>query len=176
MLVIRPRGDVSAAVGPIAGVIRGTVDDLPFVTVRPLEDLADEQNRSWRLGRTMFGGFGLVAVLLASIGLYGVLAFHARQRTAEIGVRMALGATPHDILRLVVRHGLRLVCVGWLLGAAVAFSVAERLQSLLFEVSATDVGTFAVASTVIVAAGSAGCVLPALRAARVDPVVALRRD
>jgi putative ABC transport system permease protein len=115
-------------------------------------------------------------VLLASIGLYGVLAFHARQRTAEIGVRMALGATPHDILRLVVRHGLRLVCVGWLLGAAAAFSVAERLQSLLFEVSATDVGTFAVASTVIVAAGSAGCVLPALRAARVDPVVALRRD
>ena len=176
MLVIRPRGDVSAAVGPIAGVIRGAVDDLPFVTVRPLEDVADEQNRSWRLGRTMFGGFGLVAVLLASIGLYGVLAFHARQRTAEIGVRMALGATPHDILRLVVRHGLRLVCVGWLLGAAAAFSVAERLQSLLFEVSATDVGTFAVASTVIVAAGSAGCVLPALRAARVDPVVALRRD
>jgi putative ABC transport system permease protein len=119
---------------------------------------------------------GALALLLTLSGLFSVLSYLVEQRTREIGVRMALGATPHDIMRLVVRHGLRLVCVGWLLGAAAAFSVAERLQSLLFEVSATDVGTFALASTVIVAAGSAGCVLPALRAARVDPVVALRRN
>jgi putative ABC transport system permease protein len=176
MLVIRTRDDGASAVGTIAALIRGTADDLPALTVRTLEDLADEQNRSWRMGRTVFGGFGVMAILLASIGLYGVLAFQARQRTAEIGVRMALGATRRDILRLVVRQGFGLVAVGWLLGLTLTLVVVGHLEALLFEVSPTDGGTFAIASAVIIAAGLSGCLFPALHAARVDPVVALRQE
>jgi predicted permease len=176
MLVVRPRGAPEAAVGGIAAVIRSAVNDLPFVNVRPLEDLSDEQTRSWRLGRLMFGAFGVVAMAMAAIGLYAVLVFHARQRTAEIGVRLALGATRADILRLVMRQGLTLVAAGWALGAVTAFTLADRIQGLLFDVSATDLATFVVASAAILAAGIAGCLVPAARAARVDPVVALRTE
>jgi ABC-type antimicrobial peptide transport system permease subunit len=157
-------------------VIRSAVNDLPFVNVRPLEDLSDEQTRSWRLGRLMFGAFGVVAMAMAAIGLYAVLVFHARQRTAEIGVRLALGATRADILRLVMRQGLTLVAAGLALGAVTAFALADRIQGLLFDVSATDLATFVVASAAILAAGIAGCLVPAARAARVDPVVALRTE
>ncbi len=105
-ILIRTHGQAAEAVKPIAAVVRGVVPNLPFIDVQPIESLVDNQTRSWRVGRSIFSAFSVVSVLLAALGLYAVLAFSVRRRVSEIGVRMAIGATATDIVRLVFRHGI----------------------------------------------------------------------
>ncbi len=124
----------------------------------------------------MFGLFGVVSVALAAVGLYALLAFSAYRRTAEIGLRMALGARPIEILSLMGREGFVLIGVGWLAGAVAAVVLAGAMRGLLFGVSPFDPSTFAVASAVVIAVGVAGATIPALRASRVDPSIALRTE
>ncbi len=173
-LIIRVRSTAHAALAAITSAVRGAAPNLPFVNVRPLGELADVQARAWRLGTRMFGLFGSAAVLLAAIGLYGVLAFSTKQRTPEIGLRMALGAMPREILGMVVRQGVALVSIGWLVGTASAFALTGLLRKLLFNVAPTDAAAFLLASVVIALAGLAGCLVPAIRASRIDPSVALK--
>ena len=116
------------------------------------------------------------AVVLAAIGIYAALAFSIRQRTAEIGLRMAVGAGRGDIAGMVLRHGAIVAAAGLVLGGILAFGVARYVQSLLFKVAPTDPVTFVTAAVVVVVAVLAGCIVPAMRAARVDPVVALRYE
>jgi putative ABC transport system permease protein len=176
VLLVRTHRRAAGEVAAIAAALQGTAPDLPYVDVRTLEGLADVQARSWRLGATVFGLFGTLAVILAGIGIYGALTFSIRQRTVEIGVRMALGAMRRDIARLVLQHGALVVSLGLALGLAGAFAGSRYVQSLLFNVAAADPATFAVASVVVVIAALLGCVVPAIRAVRVDPAVALRAD
>lgn len=175
-VVVRATGNADDIVPAVAAAIRSVVPSIAFVDVRPLADLVDQGARSWRLGATLFGLFGGMALVLAAVGLYASLAFAVRQRTPEIGVRIALGANPASVARLVLRQGTKLVALGWLIGTASALLAADWIRSLLFEVQPNDPATFAVASLVIVMSGLAGSALPALRAAKVDPVVALRAD
>jgi ABC-type antimicrobial peptide transport system permease subunit len=149
---------------------------LPYVNVRTLEALSDVQARSWLLGATVFGLFGTLAVALAGIGIYGALAFSIRQRTTEIGVRMALGAMRRDIARMVLGHGALVASFGLVLGVGGALAASRYIESLLFSVAATDLRTLATASGVVLAAALLGCVVPAFRALRVDPAVALRTE
>jgi predicted permease len=176
MLLVRPRTSPRRALASIAAAVRGASPTLPFVDVRPLSDLANDQTQSWRLGAAMFGLFGAAAVALAAIGIYASLAFSIRRRTTEIGIRMALGAMPGDIVRTVMRRGLALVGVGWAIGAIAAFWTSRSLDALLFGVGPYDAATFAAASAVVILAGLAGCLVPAARAVRVDPVIALRHE
>jgi ABC-type antimicrobial peptide transport system permease subunit len=129
-----------------------------------------------RFALTLIAVFGGVALVLASVGLYGVLSYTARQRTAEIGVRMAFGAGAGSIRRLVVLHGLTLAGVGVVLGVAAALVLTRALRALLVEVSPTDPLTFAVIVVGFVAVAAGACWLPARRASRLDPVVALRDE
>lgn len=175
-VLVRATGNVHDTLPAVAAAIRSAVPSLAFADVRPLADLVDEGARSWRLGATLFGLFGGLAVALAAVGLYASLALAVRQRTPEIGVRIALGANPSSVARLVLGQGLRLVALGWLIGAAAAMVAADWIRSLLFGVQPSDPTTFALASLVIALTGLAGSALPALRAAKVDPVVALRAD
>ena len=175
-VLVRSTGDVRDIVPDVAAAVRTVVPSLAFVDVRPLADLASAKARSWQLGATLFGVFGGLAVILAAVGLYVSLAFAVRQRTAEIGVRVALGADRAAIVRLVLGQGGRLVAIGWMLGAAAALAVASGLRGLLFGVEPVDPVSFGLASLAIVAAGAAGSILPARRATRVDPVVALRSE
>jgi predicted permease len=175
-LLVRGAGDVRDVVPAVTTAIRDVVPSLVFVDVRPLEDLANSKARSWRLGAMLLALFGAIAVVLAAAGLYASLAFLVRQRTPEIGVRIALGADPSSIARLVLGHGGRLVAVGYLIGAAAALAIASAIRSLLFGVEPGDPVSFVTASFVIALAGLAGSALPARRAARVDPVVALRSE
>jgi ABC-type antimicrobial peptide transport system permease subunit len=120
--------------------------------------------------------FGGLALVLAVVGLYGVLAFIVGQRTREIGLRVALGATPKVVFGLVLRHGLRLTIVGAVIGLVLAFGLAQALTALLFGVTAHDPATIAGALTVLCLGACAACFIPAVRATRVDPVTALRHE
>ena len=175
-LLIRTTQGLDETIPAVAAAIRSVVPSLAFADVRPLEDLVYEGARSWRLGATLFGLFGGLGIALAAVGLYASLASAVRQRTAEIGVRMALGADPSSIARLVLGQALRLVALGWLVGAAVAMAAGDWIRSLLFGVQPSDPITLALASLIVVLAGVAGATVPALRAAAVDPVVALRAE
>lgn len=175
-IVIRPTGDVHTAMHFVAGAIRTAVPNLPYVSVRSLEDLANSQARSWRLGAWLFGVFGVVALALSAIGLYASLSFAVRQRTTEIGVRIALGADTSRITTLVLGQGLRAIVAGWAIGIVAVVSMAGLINHLLFSVTGTDALALVGSSLAVGLAGLCGCLWPAIRASRVDPVTALRAD
>jgi putative ABC transport system permease protein len=131
------------------------------------------QSRVWGL---LFGIFSGIALVLAAAGIYGVMAYFVTNRTREIGIRMALGAQWRDVLRMVLRSGLSLVAIGLTIGLAVAFALTRLMSTLLFEVSPIDPATFAAVAVCVVLAALVACYIPARRATRVDPLVALRYE
>ena len=124
----------------------------------------------------MASTFGMLALVLATMGLYSVMMFAVSQRTREIGIRMALGATLRDVARLIVGDGMRLVIVGLVLGLAGAFALTRIFSSLLLDVGATDPSTFAAVAILLFGVAMLACLIPARRATRVDPMVALRQE
>jgi putative ABC transport system permease protein len=129
-----------------------------------------------RFGVTLLTIFGAIAITLAAIGLYGVLAFIVAQRKREIGVRMALGATPRSLIADVLGEGLRLAGIGVAAGIVLALAATRLLTSMLYGTSATDVATFASVSLLLIVVAIGASFVPALRASRVDPLIALRED
>ena len=150
--------------------------NLPLFSVRTLEDHTGAATFVNRLGGSMLGAFGGLALLLAAIGVYGVVSFGVSQRTREIGIRMALGASRRDIFRLVVGQGTRLALIGMSAGLALALGVTHFLEKVLFNVSARDPLTIAGVMVLLAAAALLACYLPARRATKVDPMVALRYE
>ena len=175
-LLIRVRDDARDVLPVIANAIQSASATLPFVSVRTLDELADVQTRSWRLGASMFGLFGVIAAVLSGIGLYATLAFSAQQRTTEMGVRMALGATRWEVSSLVWRHGARLSIAGAVIGLAVAPVIGRFVSGALFGVEGAGPGVLLRAGLSVAVACVLGCVLPAWRASRLDPLKALRED
>ncbi|MFI5246258.1 MAG: FtsX-like permease family protein, partial [Gemmatimonadales bacterium] len=147
-----------------------------YMTVRPLADEVNSQRRSWRLGATMFVGFGVLALVVAAVGLYGVIAYDVGQRMHELGVRVALGAQPGDIIGLVVTKGIRFALAGVTLGTVLALVAARWLQPLLFHQSARDPLVYGLVGGVLVIVAVAASAAPAMRATRTDPNAALRSD
>jgi putative ABC transport system permease protein len=157
--------------------IVGEVDrDVPVSSIRTLDQIVGMSIQEPKFFATLALAFGVLAVALAGIGIYGVMAYAVDQRTAEIGVRMALGAAPMEVFRLVIGDGLRLAAAGIVVGAAGAYLVARWLKTMLFEVEPGDPATLAATATVLILIAIAACVIPARRATRVDPMVALRAE
>jgi predicted permease len=173
-LFVRTPGRPSAIAATVRRAMQGVSSELPAVQVQSVEEMLDPQIRPWRLGATLFGVFGLVALVIAALGLYGVLAYTVAQRSHEMGVRVALGAQRGDVLRLVVGQGTRLAVVGVAIGAVAALAGGRALASRLYGVSASDPATLAAVAATLVAVAVVASWLPARRATRVDPVVALR--
>jgi putative ABC transport system permease protein len=144
--------------------------------VTPLADRVAISIRPWRLGSTMFTLFALLACLLAAVGLYGVLAYTATQRTHEIGVRMAMGASRYAVLRLVMGYGLGIAAVGAAIGALAALASGRVLSSLLYAVSPSDPLVLLGAGTIPLLVAVIAGLVPARRATKVDPMVALRYE
>jgi predicted permease len=147
-----------------------------YVTVTPLSDILGSETRSWRLGATMFTAFGALALLLAGIGLYSVIAYNVAQRTQEMGVRIALGAEVRDVVGLVLREGMTLAIVGVVFGGAVALLVSGLVKPLLFDESPRDPVVFVGVAVALLAVAALASFIPARRAARVDPMRALRTE
>jgi ABC-type antimicrobial peptide transport system permease subunit len=151
-------------------------EDLAVPSLRTLDDSLWLRNWRYRVFGSMFAIFAGIALVLASVGLYAVIAHSVSQRTREIGVRMALGALTGDILGLVFRQGLQQMVLGLAVGLAAALWVTRVLGAMLVGVTPTDPLTFASVALLLILAGTLGCAIPARRAIRVDPVVALRNE
>jgi ABC-type antimicrobial peptide transport system permease subunit len=141
-----------------------------------MEELLTNETGSRRLGMILLSGYAGLALLLASLGIYGVLSYFVAQQTPDIGVRLALGASPRDILGLVLKKGAVLVLSGVAIGAIAAFALTRLMASLLFEVSASDPAIFIGISLLLTGVALAACFVPARRATKVDPMVALRYE
>jgi putative ABC transport system permease protein len=147
-----------------------------YVTTTPFSDVLASQMSSWNLGATMFAAFGALALVLAAVGLYSVIAYNVTQRTHELGVRIALGAQTADVTRLVATEGLKLAAAGVAFGAASSLIAAKWVKPLLFNESARDPVVLAFVSALLVSVAVAASWAPARRASRVDPQVALRTE
>jgi predicted permease len=147
-----------------------------YITTTPLAEVIGQQTRSWRLGASMFSAFGVLALVLAAIGLYSVIAYNVAQRTHELGVRMALGAQRSDVLRLVVTEGLRLAVAGVVIGGAIALAAGRWLAPLLFDESPRDPVVYGAVALALLTVSLAASWLPARRAANVEPTRALRYE
>jgi putative ABC transport system permease protein len=173
---LRTEQDPEAIAPALRAAMREVAPDLPTFGLQTMDDLFTASVATQRLSVMLLGTFAALALLLAAVGLYGVLTYNVGQRTREIGVRMALGATQGSIVALILRHGLTLAVVGLALGLAASLGLTHLLKSVLYEVSAFDWLSFAAVACVLAAVGALACWLPARRAARVDPLVALRTE
>jgi putative ABC transport system permease protein len=177
-LVVRAQGEPGALAAPLRAALRRVDAGVPVYGEHTMQEVVRLSNAMWqsRLYGGMFGAFAGIALFLAAIGVYGVMAYSVSQRTHEIGVRMALGARAGDVRGLVVRQGMRLALLGVAAGLPLAFALSRLLASFLYGVTASDPATFALVGGVLTGTAFLACYLPARRATRVDPVVALRAE
>jgi putative ABC transport system permease protein len=175
-LTLRVRGAPESLTGPVRRVLADLDRGLAVSDIRSLDDVVSRSIAGPRFTTALLSVFAGLALILAAIGIYGVLSFIVAQRTAELGIRMALGASASDVLRLVVGQGMRPVIIGLAVGLLAALALARVLQGFLFGVAQTDPGTYVTVTVVLSSAAILACYLPARRAARVDPMTALRAE
>lgn len=176
IITARVDGDPLAHAKSIEKAVHELNNDLNLYDVTTLEEREQFSSFAQRAGGTFVGAFGLLALVLAAVGIYGVTAYTTRQRTHEIGIRMTLGATKRDVLRLVLGHGFRLTAIGLGVGLAMAFVLTRFLSGVLLGVTSTDAVTFLSVAILLCAVALFACFLPARRAMRLDPMVALRYE
>jgi putative ABC transport system permease protein len=175
-VIASTRGAPSAITPQVRAAVGALDPDLPLFDVGTLRAEIASETWAFRVFGSLFMAFGFTALFLAAVGLYAVMAFSVRRRTREVGVRMALGARPGDVLRLIVRQGFVQIAIGMAFGLLLAYGLGRLLTSFLFGVTPHDPTVFAGVTFALVTAGLVACLLPARRASRVDPMVALRSD
>jgi putative ABC transport system permease protein len=175
-LMIRAAGDPSALTTSIRQAVQAVDPDQPVFNVRTLDELLAQSRWPYRVFGSMFTIFAIIALVLSAVGIYAVTAYSVTQRTAEIGVRMALGAQPAQLSWLILKQGLWQLGLGLTLGLAAAWPASKALQSLVAQISTTDPVTFSVIAVVLTVVMLIACIIPARRAMRLDPLAALRAE
>jgi ABC-type antimicrobial peptide transport system permease subunit len=175
-LFVRVRGDATRSAEAIRRSLQKQMPGSSYVTVRPMAEIFGPTIKSWRLGATMFVAFGLLALVLAAIGLYSVIAYNVVQRTHELGVRVAFGAQVRDLIQLVLAEGLRVSVAGILIGGTIALIAGKWVAPLLFNVQPRDPLVFTSVIVVLLLSATLASLIPAMRASKVDPNVALRSE
>jgi ABC-type antimicrobial peptide transport system permease subunit len=171
---VRADGDPLNLVPAVRGAIQAIDRDQPISSIRTMEEMVARSVSQRRFNMLLLAVFASVALLLAAVGIYGVMSYSVEQRTHEIGLRMALGAQTSDVLRLVLGQGMKLVAMGVALGLIAASALTRLISGLLFEIRATDPVTYVAIALLLVAVALLACYIPARRAAKVDPGVSLR--
>jgi putative ABC transport system permease protein len=175
-LVVKTSGEPLQALPAIRHALADVDRSVPIAAPRPMSDVVSGAIAAPRFTGWLLGLFAVTALTLAAIGIYGVLSYLVSQRTREIGIRVAVGAGPGEVLRLVVSRGLALALAGVVIGVVVAFAASRVMETLLFGVEPRDPMTFIGVPVVLTLVALAASVVPAIRAARVDPIVALRTE
>jgi predicted permease len=174
--VVRTAGDPAPLLPALRRAVHDVDPTLPVAHLRPMTEVVDLSIADRRFNTFLLGAFALVALALASIGIYGLIAYSVVQRTREMGVRLAIGATPADVVRLVVGQGTRVAAVGVAIGLAGAVATTRVMRTLLFDVNPFDPASFAFAAALLLFVAVVASLLPAWRASRTDPQVAIRSD
>jgi len=175
-LAVRTQGDPASLAPGVRNVIHQLDAEQPIGEVRTMENLMARSIAKSRFNATLLAVFSLVALVMAAVGIYGVISYSVQQRTHEIGVRIALGAQQADVLKLIVKQGIVLALIGVAAGVAASLGLTRVIASLLFDVTATDVGTFAAVAAGLFVITLIACYIPARRATKVNPLVALRYE
>jgi predicted permease len=175
-LAVRSSISPSAIAAAVAGEVKAIDPNVPIFEVKTMDQRMYESLARRRFAMLALGLFAVLALLLALVGIYGVMSYSVAQRTSELGIRLALGAQPSDVLRLVLRHGFTLALIGVAVGAIASVAVTRVLTTLLFGIAATDLLTFVSLSTALIFVALVACLVPARRATKVDPLVALRYE
>jgi putative ABC transport system permease protein len=175
-LVVRTTGDPRPLLRPIEASVRRLDPDLPLTRITTLEEVLASATREQRFTTALMSGFALLALVLAAVGIFGVISYSVSQRTREIGIRLALGAGVSAVRGLVLRQGLVPATAGVALGLAAAVSLTRYLRSLLYGVAPVDALTFATVPILLLLVAAGSVMIPAMRASRVDPVEALRQE
>jgi predicted permease len=175
-IVVQPRGEIAAATSAVRRAVWSADSELPLYRVTTLQQLHRDSMAMPRVYGLLLSGFAMSALLLAAIGIYGVMAYTVAQRTREIGVRLALGASRPDVIKLIVGGGVRLALLGGGIGLLAALALTRLIASQLYQVSATDPEVFIGLAVLLIVIGLVACWLPARRAAKVDPMIALRAE
>jgi putative ABC transport system permease protein len=173
-LLLRVAGDPRQVVDGLRREIQTLDKELPFTDIKTMKTHLAIALSQERMTLALFSGLGSLALTLASIGIFGVISFSVTQRTHEIGIRMALGAQPGQVLRMVLKQGATLIVCGSLIGLIAAFILTRLIEGMLFEVSTTDWMSYLYASLILIGVSFLACYLPARRATEVDPLVALK--
>ena len=173
-LIVRTDGDPRGLISAVRREVAALDENLPPQNLQPLSETVSLASWSARTGATVLGLFGLLGLVLAAIGIYGVMSYSVSRRTREIGLRMALGAETRDVIKLIVKQGMGLTLIGAMIGVMLAVAVTRLLASLLYGVTATDPVTFAGVVLFVIGVAVLACYLPARRATKVDPMTALR--
>ena len=176
ILIVRAKGNPEGLFGPVRGQVQSLDPNLPLFDVKTLTEHMKFALFPAKVAATVLGVFGLVALMLAAIGVYGITSYAVAQRTHEIGIRLALGAQLSDVLRLVLGHGLKLTMIGAVIGLVGAFLATRAITSVLYGVSATDPLTFGFVSFLLIGVALVACYVPARRATKVEPLTALRTE
>lgn len=176
VILARTHGDPAALAGAFRKAVQNVDPDLPVFDVMPYEQQIDKQRWAFRVFGSLFAIFAFIALIIAAVGLYGVMAFAVTQRTQEIGVRIALGASGAEVLKMILTQGAKPLLAGLFLGLAGAFAVTRLMRSLLVGLDPADPLTFGAVTAMLLAAALLACYIPARRASRVDPLVALRYE
>jgi putative ABC transport system permease protein len=175
-IAVRTAGSPEALLSSIRQKVHELDGEIALANVRTMDEWVSDSAAQPRLNTVLLAIFAGVALLIATIGIYGVLAYSVTQRTAEIGMRMALGATPRRVLRLVVIEGMKLAVIGIVIGLLGAIAFAKTVSSLVFGIAARDPFTFSLVAFALALVALVACIIPAIRAAKVDPMVALRYE
>jgi len=174
--VVRSKTDAASLTSLVRRELASIDPTQPVYAIEPMENLMRTSVAQRKFLTLLLGSLSAIALVLALIGIYGVISFNVSERTQEIGIRMALGARAHDVLRMVLAQGLRVAIIGIVIGLAAAFALTRLLTSLLYEVSATDPRTFSAVAVLLAFVAIIACLVPARRAMKVDPLQALRHE